>query len=171
MEKKKRGKPLQGKNEYVIDGNLAYVKLTNTDQVMVCDADLWEKYKAHSWSERKGYAGTSHNKRTLFFHKLVKECPDGYVIDHINRNTFDNRRENLRVTTPYVNLLNTSVYKNNKCGYKGIKKRKKGYEVQITVNKKEMYLGYYHSLDEAIIVRKQAEEKYHNPIIEKETLF
>lgn len=170
MEEKRRGKRLQGKNEYVIEGNLAYVTLTNTRRIMICDADLWNKYKCHTWSERGGYAGTCHNKKTLLFHKLVKECPEGYVIDHINRNVFDNRRENLRVTTPYVNLLNTSTYKNNKCGYKGIKKRKKGYEAQITVNKKEIYLGYYHTLDEAIMVRKKAEEKYHLPIIERETL-
>jgi hypothetical protein len=54
----------------------------------------------------------------LIFGKLEK----GYVIDHINRNKLDNRRDNLRVCTSLQNSYNKSRPKNSKNKYKGVKK-------------------------------------------------
>lgn len=161
---------LQGKNKYIIKNDLAYVELSNTKQVMVCDADIWKEQKHRTWWEHSGYAKTHIMGKEVPFHSIVKKCPEGYVIDHINRNRFDNRSENLRVTTKYVNSINKSASPLSSTGIKGVYKDKYGYKVDISVKKKRIYLGTFKNIDDAIKARKNAELKYHNSIIEKETL-
>lgn len=49
------------------------------------------------------------NRRTKLFHRLaMSPIPDGLVVDHINRNKLDNRKENLRLVTPSENCKNLS---------------------------------------------------------------
>lgn len=158
-------------NEYRIVHNLAYVRLACSDKEMICDIEDWERLKSFYWAIRSGYAHGHIGKKVLLFHREVMKCPDGYVIDHINRNKLDNRKENLRVTTPHVNTINVGRYKNNNSGYKGVTKVNYGYIATITVNRKKVYLGFYKDIQDAIKARTEAEEKYHKPIIEKETLY
>lgn len=161
---------LKAKNKVEYKDDLVYVELHNTKRIMICDKDVWEKHKNHTWNEHMSYAKTVIRKKEIPFHRLVLDCPDGYVIDHINRNRLDNRRSNLRVTTQYVNTLNRNVSTISGTGIKGVYKEGNKYRVEITVKRKRMYLGAYYTLEEAIKVRNEAEEKYHSPIIEEETL-
>lgn len=84
------------------------------------------------------------------------------IVDHINGNTLDNRKENLRICHRSKNPKNSSIYKNNTSGCKGITwmKRLNKWQVSIQVDKKSIYLGIYDNLNDAIEVRKQAEIKY-----------
>lgn len=84
-----------------------------------------------SWYLGKdGYPTTYRSKdgeikfgRGIKLHQLINpKLPKGYVVDHINRNKLDNRRENLRVCTAKQNSYNTSRPKNSKSKYKGVKK-------------------------------------------------
>jgi HNH endonuclease len=53
---------------------------------------------------------------------LFVGIPEGYVVDHINRNRLDNRRQNLRIITAKQNSFNRKKPKNSKNKYKGVRK-------------------------------------------------
>lgn len=65
--------------------------------------------------------------------------------------------------------LDCRLYKSNKSGVKGVcwDKKSSKWRAYITFKKERVYLGIYDLLDKAIEVRKEAEEKYFQPILEK----
>lgn len=161
---------LKGGNQYYYDGNLAYVRTSNTDNTIICDKDFWENHKQYTWFEHERYACARVNKKMTKMHRLIVDCPDNYVVDHINRNTLDNRKANLRVTTQCVNTINRGASPLSSTGVKGVYKEGKKYRADISVKKKRLYLGIFNTFEEAIEAREKAERKYHDLIIEKETL-
>lgn len=165
-------KPKKG-NEYVIVDEIAYVKMMTSDKVMLCDADDWEQWKQYYWNISKdGYVRAFVDGKTVVYHHHLLDAKDGYVRDHINRNRLDNRKCNLRYATFHANSLNKSISKVNTSGYCGVayEKRIGKWRTYIYFNNKMIHIGYYDNQEDAIKARKEAETKYHKPILEKETL-
>lgn len=77
--------------------------------------------------------------------------PDGLVIDHINRNTSDNRIENLRCVPQSVNLANVSVRPHCKSGEKYIALDSR--TGRFTVRIRRVNHGTFATLEEAIAKR------------------
>jgi HNH endonuclease len=82
-------------------------------------------------------------------------------IDHINGDKADNRIINLREATSAQGQANRPTPRSNTSGAKGVVRHKDVWRAQIGVNSQTIYLGLFKSKEEAINVRKQAEEKYH----------
>lgn len=83
------------------------------------------------------------------------------VIDHINRDGFDNRLCNLRDVTQSENLQNASVSRKNKSGVTGVRfdvKRGK-WVAEIKANYQNMSLGRFATKDEAVAARRKAEQE------------
>ena len=129
----------------------------------------------NQWKWRKNNAGRGYAIRTiyrniggekhcttLFIHRIVNNTPIGFQTDHINRNTLDNQKHNLRSATPTINQLNTFLRKDNKSNFKGIgwNKRAKKWRARITVNKKQINLGYFINIQEAILARHREEQEW-----------
>jgi hypothetical protein len=56
---------------------------------------------------RNYYIRCKYKKKLLHLHRLVCGDKKGLVVDHINRNTLDNRKENLRNITHNENIRNS----------------------------------------------------------------
>lgn len=83
-------------------------------------------------------------------------------IDHINRDTTDNRIENLRATENVDNARNCSRSKHNTSGVNGVSlnKSKGKYKAKIHVNGKSIFLGWFTHKWEAALARAKANVRY-----------
>jgi hypothetical protein len=120
-----------------------------------------------SYKKPKSYVRIGVNGKNYLAHSLVWLWTYGYFpkddIDHINGNKHDNRLENLRIVSRSENNQNRRfANKNNKLGLKGICQIYNGkYRVLIGLNGKNIHLGYFKNLEEAIQARKQGELLHH----------
>lgn len=69
----------------------------------------------------------------------------------------------------FIPALNKTIAKNNKSGIKGVSWDKTRFKwvAQIQFKGKTIFLGRFDKLEDAIIAREEAEEKYFEPILEK----
>jgi len=78
----------------------------------------------HKWyvakNKAKPYAFGRINGRQVYMHRLILGAPDGMHSDHINGDTLDNRRSNLRLATAAENSQNQVIRRNNTTGFKGV---------------------------------------------------
>lgn len=83
------------------------------------------------------------------------------VIDHINRDTTDNRKSNLRLATRAQNGYNSTVRKNNISGVMGVcwKSDKGKWKAFINSKNKQIHLGYYDCFEDAVRARLKAESE------------
>jgi hypothetical protein len=141
-----------------------------SDKECLIDDKDYPKIKDKRWygrevrNDRVYYATTS---RSESMHKIILGTKKGFVIDHINGNGLDNRRENLRFCSQKQNSRNNRRRKDKKytSKYKGVWKYnydsgRIGWVAQITVNDKAIHLGIFRDEEEAGYAYNQAAKKY-----------
>ncbi|HEV8525455.1 MAG TPA: NUMOD4 domain-containing protein [Terriglobales bacterium] len=109
-----------------------------------------------------------HRQRGVYrVHRLVAMAFLGLQphqqVDHINRDTLDNRLSNLRVCTNAQNRLNSKQRSNSKAPYKGISydKRSGKWRARIQVNGKTTWLGRFDTPEDARDAYRDAAVKHH----------
>lgn len=84
---------------------------------------------------------------SYFCHRLawlyMHGNPIPEIIDHKNGNGADNRIENLRAASPLQNTGNRKPLSTNSLGIKGVRKRGKRFQALITIEDKQISLGYF----------------------------
>ena len=96
------------------------------------------------------------------FHALVMNPPDGMFVDHIDGDRRNNTRSNLRLATRQENNRNKATHINNTSGTPGVAwhKQREKWRAFIMVDYKQIHLGLFLDLEEAILIRKAAEYVY-----------
>lgn len=99
--------------------------------------------------------------KRIYMHRSILSASVGQEVDHINHNTLDNRRSNLRICTHQENISNQSLSRANTSGFKGVHHtkesgRRKKFIAYIKVNQKRRVIGYYMTAEEAAVAYNQA---------------
>lgn len=147
------------------------IQLTKGLVAIVDDKDFEElsKYKWSASHDGKsfyacrsfGYKDGKQKKIKMHRQILGDKCV-GLQVDHINMNTLDNRRENLRACTKSQNMMNRGKTAKNTSGFKGAKKwHKGGFVASITVMQKVKTIGYYDTVEEAARAYDEAAKRLH----------
>ncbi len=136
------------------------------------DSDLGFKYRYHAVLKQSGFYAarnsTKGNRRTIYLHSEILErmierpLLKGELCDHINGNTLDNRRANLRLATYSQNLRNQKRARHNTSGYKGVGWHKASgkWRAYIQFNGKHISLGYFDTPESAYEAYKKGALEY-----------
>lgn len=154
------------KNNYIIDTNNGVVKIELNHEKLgklytTVDIDCLEmvnQYKT-TWfiSYNRGHLDgvktkAQHNniRKVVWLHRLIMNCPTNMVVDHINGDTLDNKKSNLRILSTAENATNIKFRRNSASGFTNILLEKDG-KYRVRINGKNF--GRYKTIDEALNVR------------------
>jgi HNH endonuclease len=132
------------------------IKVKNSRKSALVDDDCFSLLSRHQWSlDNDGYARAVIGSRHFRMHELVIVRLPFKVIDHINYNRIDNRRENLQLLTNSENLLRNKSRdrKDLGVGFHGLSGK---WRARLISNSKEIYLGLFTSKQKAINARNAA---------------
>ena len=158
---KKYGHPLDtnprtvfDRNEYRIENGVAYIDLYDHDcnkiaETMI-DAEDIDKVKYIKWKlSSSGYVMNTPKFKQSSIHMSRVILDTDQMVDHINHNTLDNRKSNLRIVNKSQNQMNGF--------YRGVDKHGDRYNARIKINGKAINLGTYVFEEEAYYARWYAE--------------
>jgi len=134
-------------------------------QVAIVDDDDYEYLSQWKWFaqyDKRGkcfYARRSTNPGCVFMHRQIIKAAKGVEVDHVNMNTLDNRKENLRIATRSQNCANRRFI--NSTGYRGVRANGNMYVASVSICNKKIVLGSFDSAEiAAIAYDKKAIELY-----------
>jgi hypothetical protein len=149
---------------------LKRIPLTKGKFTIVDDED-------YKWLSQWKWCARKDNKTSELFYAARTDWSSGKPIavfmhseifgpacDHKNRNSLDNRRQNLRTASKTQQNCNQRLRKDNTSGFKGVGQSISHpgvWVAKIQINRKTLHLGYYKTKEEAARAYDHAASKYH----------
>ena len=123
-----------------------------------------KSFYAHTIVYPKQDSGIKNYKISLQDFLMNPDNISDVHVDHINHDTLDNRRCNLRVTSRSDNYTNRNGRNsNNKSGYRNVfwNNAISKWSVRLCKNYKQIHIGDFDDVDEAGRVAEEARKKYY----------
>lgn len=159
------------KNDWVIKDDVVLIDVStpsHKDKWAKIDLEDFKKVllrvKKTKWLLHDSAPGETWGKyvfdssRKTRLHRLVSGVNGSEVVDHINGDTLDNRKINLRILTRAENNMNMRRRKDNTSGYTGVIKKEGRWQASIQKEGDVLHLGIYDTFQEARAARKGAEK-------------
>ena len=166
-------------NEFILGNDVSIMKVKYKDKCLciLLDTEDVEKVKViGSWHAiydktlhvpnyyiAHRYNNKKLGKGVIKLHRFIMNCPKDKIIDHINHNTLDNRKINLKICTHFENQQNLRSKSTEQTGVYQ-RKRNNKWCANITKNK----VRYYKEFDlksDAIAWRKQKELELYKEVM------
>jgi len=176
-------------NEYIIKGEITEIHFQKKKELGFCVIDTEDLQKLiefdmtwfphFNYSNKKYYIhaninlvkgrGNKYKNSTISLQTFLVGTRTGskkirIIVDHIDHDTFNNRKENLRIITNQENsVYRKSKNSNNKSGYRNVSKRDKWWIVQLQIEGKNTTLKKFplDQLKEAGAYAEKMREKYY----------
>lgn len=147
----------------------------NTEDKFYFDMDDYDEIKQYTWyAMQTGHYSTVYTDNVkdhsrIAMHQLIA----GKYYDHADRNPFNNRKYNLRYATHAENSRNHNKRRDNTSGFIGVgwNTQHNKWAARIDVNRKQIHLGYFSDIQDAIRARLEAEAKYFGEFAPQRHLF
>lgn len=153
--------------EYKIVINKYVIGITKAGDKFGFDLEDFDLVKKYSWSKSGNYfmAYDKQLKKNIYLHRLImdvykqKSNYQNDIVHHITHNTSDNRKINLELVSTQENLRYPKKQSRNISGCTGVtwNSTLKKWQAIIGFNYKNIMLGMFNSVEDAIKARKQAE--------------
>lgn len=142
----------------------------NTGNFAIVDDEDFEELSKRNWFNYGScglYAATKINGKSVMMHRIIMGVEKPFVVDHINNNSFDNRRSNLRICLGkenHINMRKSLAAKNDRITtskYKGVyfRKDRNRWSAYIGTGKDRTWLGCFSSQEEAALEYNKAAVK------------
>lgn len=164
-------------NTYDLSGEYG-IGYTLKGEEFYFDLEDYDSIKDYCWFKDKDDYIIANNNDThsmIRLHRLVTNCPDDLMPDHINgrptRN--DNRKSNLRICTNQENSMNSAISNKNTSGVIGVSwdKTRNKWAAYICYNSKTIHLGRYDNFEDAVRARLIAEKEHFEEFSPQNHLF
>jgi len=145
------------------------IHVHSNSEALIDDADF-DKVSKYRWVlGNGGYPQAWLNGRRIYMHRIIMgdairaSASGASVVDHINRNPLDNRRKNLRIATRSQNVVNRSLPKANKYGYRGVdyNRNHQSFYAVIYANNKRYKKWPYATAEEAAHAYDELAREHH----------
>ena len=155
------------------ESEMLEISLTQKQMALIDDEDFVyiSPYKWHvnrSHNKNVFYAASTIRRRDgkqtlLLMHRLIMNAKIGEIVDHINHDTLNNQKSNLRICTNSENRKNSNTRCDSVSGIKGIywDKRRNKWQSHIKINGKHKHLGFFERQEDAYAVYCEAVKNLH----------
>ena len=116
--------------------------------------------KPHYWVVMVNYK--NYKVHQIIWVYMTGSWPEK-LIDHKDRDGTNNKWSNLRLATNSQNMMNSGIRKNSSTGVTGVSldRRRNLFRARVNVGGKEIWLGYFDTIDAAKTARVAAAKKHH----------
>ena len=132
---------------YNHDGKRCYTTVDKEDLPKLSSFTWFVKQNGYIYTTTKG----RKNRTSIYLHRFILSAQSGEEVDHINRNTNDNQKSNLRLCSRSQNNM-------NRAGVRGVSRFRGAWRVRIKQDRKEKHIGIYKTYKQAVFARKAIEK-------------
>ena len=146
----------------------------NDGRYTLVDPDIYYRFNDFDWCAKTcfgityavRFVDTNKGTKTISIHREITNAQTDKIVDHRNRNSLDNRIDNLRFATYSQNACNrnSNIDKSKTSSmYRGVTINKKNgkWSAKISVNSKKVWLGSFTNEIDAASAYDDAARKYH----------
>lgn len=165
------------KNKYEIRGEETIIFLDYKGSIIECKIDTEDFEKVNSFPKKWLVNGNGNNlyagayepivkgkkKKWIRMHRFILDPSPELVVDHINHNTLDNRKSNLRAVTTLINNQNQKGPRiDNTSGHRNVywNKQCNKWVGKFSLEGKFQHVGYFDDIEDAVSAVKRARAKF-----------
>jgi hypothetical protein len=139
------------------------VALIDEEDFLAVDQYYWAaaRKEGDRWYAVASIMDADGVKRQKALHRFIMQPPDGVLVDHINGDGLDCRRENMREADHARNMRNRRKSSSSASRFKGVTHRSHGWEATIRTDSGPCYLGCFPTEEDAARAYDAASHYFH----------